>query len=165
MKVMLSIYVDDFKMSGPKRALKEAWGKLSKKINLEPPTPIGRYLGCNHAIRKGRLRKDIAPWLKIPHISSDGGANPPTDREITIVEYDMTSFLEQCLESYQELCGANFSKYKKAPTPFINDDTHWDEGAKNRNTCTHRFESFDEGFVCCANGAARFASCYLCACS
>ena len=42
------IYVDDFKMAGPKQNLKKMWTKMSLTLDLEPPVPLDGnvYLGC-----------------------------------------------------------------------------------------------------------------------
>ena len=46
LKLMLSIYVDDFKMSGPIENMEKGWALLRSKIDMEDPTPVGLYLGC-----------------------------------------------------------------------------------------------------------------------
>ena len=46
LKVLLVLYVDDFKMAGPPEGLKEAWGLIRLKIKVEDPTPYGLFLGC-----------------------------------------------------------------------------------------------------------------------
>ena len=48
LKILLIVYVDDFKPSGPKCNLEKAWKLIQKGIILEPPTPLGLYLGCRH---------------------------------------------------------------------------------------------------------------------
>ena len=46
--VMLVVYVDDFKMAGPKENLSKAWDLVKSKIKMEEAAPIKRYLGCEH---------------------------------------------------------------------------------------------------------------------
>ena len=49
--IILVIYVDDFKMAGPKSKVAEAWVKLRTgegKIEMDDPKAIYAYLGCNH---------------------------------------------------------------------------------------------------------------------
>ena len=46
LKLMLSIYVDDFKMAGPTENIDKGWALLRSKIDMEDPTPVGLYLGC-----------------------------------------------------------------------------------------------------------------------
>ena len=48
LKLLLMVYVDDFKLSGPKANMAEGWTLLRKGIDTEEPTPVGRCLGCNH---------------------------------------------------------------------------------------------------------------------
>ena len=47
-QLFLSVYVDDFKMSGNKANIKDMWKSLGQKIDLEPPVPLDGnvYLGC-----------------------------------------------------------------------------------------------------------------------
>ena len=47
---MLMVYVDDFLMSGPPKAMLEAWKGLRKDITMEDPAVINKCLGCNHII-------------------------------------------------------------------------------------------------------------------
>ena len=58
--VFLTVYVDDFKMSGKRNDVKEAWKLISTKstlidkgIALEEPGPVDRYLGCHHVTGVG----------------------------------------------------------------------------------------------------------------
>ena len=48
--VMLSVYVDDLKAAGPQKELDAMWKELSMHIQIEPPTKLGRYLGCEHTV-------------------------------------------------------------------------------------------------------------------
>ena len=52
--LLLVVYVDDFKMSGPKGNLKKGWDLLRTKLEIEPETETGRglYVGCNQ-IKEG----------------------------------------------------------------------------------------------------------------
>ena len=43
---LLVIYVDDFKLAGPKDSMKAAWASLRVKLDIEPELPLGLYLGC-----------------------------------------------------------------------------------------------------------------------
>ena len=46
LKLVLSIYVDDFKLAGPADALAKGWALLRTKIELEDHGPVSLYLGC-----------------------------------------------------------------------------------------------------------------------
>ena len=45
---------------------------------------------------------------------------PCMDKPVTLVTYDMTGFLKQCLDRYVELAGGNV-QFKKVSTPFQDD--------------------------------------------
>ena len=47
---MLIVYVDDFKLAGPKSHLKEGWTLIRKGIITGELEPIGRYLGCEQRV-------------------------------------------------------------------------------------------------------------------
>ena len=53
LKLMLSVYVDDFKLSGPKHALKKGWELIRKNIQMEDPTPSAAVLG----LHSSRIRR------------------------------------------------------------------------------------------------------------
>jgi hypothetical protein len=46
----LSIYVDDFKLSGPTHSLAKGWELIRQFIKTDNPTPLGKHLGCNHIL-------------------------------------------------------------------------------------------------------------------
>ena len=46
--LLLVVYVDDFKMAGPKDNLAKGWEGISKVLDMDPAEPLGRYFGCNH---------------------------------------------------------------------------------------------------------------------
>ena len=57
LKLMLTVYVDDFKLSGPTENLAEGWRLIGygRKggLTLDPPTETGLYLGCKHETGPG----------------------------------------------------------------------------------------------------------------
>ena len=53
--LFLVIYVDDFKLSGPRSNMTEGWRLLRKGLTIEPEKPSGLYLGCLHEIGQLRL--------------------------------------------------------------------------------------------------------------
>ena len=55
LQTFLVVYVDDFKMSGPKEKLKEAWSLIKKGLRLDTPVPLGKYLGCHHVYGAAKL--------------------------------------------------------------------------------------------------------------
>ena len=43
LKLLLVVYVDDFKMAGPKANLSQGWELLRTKLGIEPETGLGLY--------------------------------------------------------------------------------------------------------------------------
>ena len=59
LKLLLIVYVDDFKLSGPKGNLATGWKLIQdpcegspKGILMDPPAKIGRFLGCEHTMKE-----------------------------------------------------------------------------------------------------------------
>ncbi len=50
LRVVLAVYGDDFKLAVVEKDIAPAWKAISDAGNVEPPTEIGRYLGCNHIV-------------------------------------------------------------------------------------------------------------------
>ena len=46
--LLLVIYVDDFKMAGPKDNMQKGWGGINQVLDMDPAEVFGRYFGCNH---------------------------------------------------------------------------------------------------------------------
>ena len=46
--LLLVIYVDDFKMAGPKDNMQKGWDGINKVLDMDPAEVFGRYFGCNH---------------------------------------------------------------------------------------------------------------------
>ena len=74
---------------------------LRNLLNIEPEIDVGMYLGCT--LRKGESR------LK------DGS-------RVSTMTYDMESFLEQCVEKYQDIAGQKMV-FKHVATPSLPEDT------------------------------------------
>ena len=55
LKLLLTIHVDDFKLSGPQKNLSRGWELLSSALDLEPEglggRKVDRYLGCQHEVK------------------------------------------------------------------------------------------------------------------
>ena len=99
-KILLVIYVDDFKMAGPKGSLKSCWASLRIGLDIEPESKLGMYLGCS--CEKGTI---TLPDGKIAHC----------------VTYNMEDFLDQCVQRYLVATKSN-ERLKKADTPFLPED-------------------------------------------
>ena len=61
-KMFLVVYVDDFKLAGPKALMKECWASIRRGKRTDEPFPVGKYLGCDH---KTSLRSDPKSGAKL----------------------------------------------------------------------------------------------------
>ena len=81
LKVVLSVYVDDFKLSGLTRNLPVAWSLLTNAgLILDPPEPLGLYLGCNQhpiTISQSEVDKRLE---KYPSVASKDRGKAPEPR-------------------------------------------------------------------------------------
>jgi hypothetical protein len=137
LELLLIIYVDDFKLAGPEKNLAQGWKLISSKIKMEPAQPIGRFLGCQQSVGSMKMRKWANPryeWM----LANPPKKDPPvifndhekelmhdtsqTMMSVNIMRFDMSSFLEQCVQRYVELAGSKIvGKIKPAPTPFLDE--------------------------------------------
>jgi hypothetical protein len=134
--LFLTVYVDDFKMSGPANVMSAGWALIRKHIRTETPTPVGKYLGCEHVSfacpdgSGGVVRQSLltlpAPPLPVTTGSARGvsaaaksGNHGSGSDSIRGITWDMSAFLRQCVALYQELGGVKAKNLKMAPTPFI----------------------------------------------
>ena len=99
LRLFLVVYVDDSKMAGQKDNLDKVWSLLRTGLDIEPPVPIGVYLGCTHEEGTMKIGDVIA-------------------RTMT---YNMEYFLSSCVDRYLELAG-NGVKLQTVATPFLNED-------------------------------------------
>ena len=66
LKLLLVVYVDDFKMSGPKESMKKGWELIGSKIDMDTPTEANRYLGCDHVLSQNiKLDKTNHPFAHL----------------------------------------------------------------------------------------------------
>lgn len=103
LQLCLAFYVDDFKMSGPSDKLIVGWDKLRQDtehttgISMDSPTPIGRYLGCEHVVGKRK--------------------SPITGKIVNSIVYDMSDFFKQAVTDYKALAKLEHVRY--VSTPFV----------------------------------------------
>ena len=90
LQLLLTIYVDDFKLAGPQGNLKKGWELLRSCLEIGPEANSGMYLGCNV------IKRDITL------------ANGVQAKGII---YDMEPFLEQCVARYLSLAGKGTCLY------------------------------------------------------
>ena len=100
LKLLLTVYVDDFKMAGPKENLAKGWEIVSQRLQMDPPTPMGQYLGC--------MRRPFG-------LEVDGFA-------VRGVEYDMEDYLRSKIDQYLDLVEKTTGQRPRitfAATPFF----------------------------------------------
>ena len=126
LQLFLTVYVDDFKMSGPRDNVKAGWKLIRQGVKTEEPTPSGKYLGCDHIEGfmdvtdfKNPLHPDLAQRKKenaatVPPYLGDG-----SKKRVRALKYDMKGFLAQCVERYVELTKIDKKKIVEVDTPFI----------------------------------------------
>ena len=56
--LLVMVYGDDFKMSGPTKNMKTAWDLLRRGVKTDDPKSIDRYLGCIHRHYTAQIRAD-----------------------------------------------------------------------------------------------------------
>ncbi|MFM7983242.1 MAG: hypothetical protein ACKPKO_28370, partial [Candidatus Fonsibacter sp.] len=80
--LMLSVYVDDFKLAGPKNSILVGWNVLREGLHIEPEQRVDDkgavYLGCRHVISSFKLASG--------HV-------------VTTMTYDMEDFLRSTSKS------------------------------------------------------------------
>ena len=65
-KLLLVVYVGDFKLAGPKQNIKEGWDLISSVIDMDSPKANGRYFGCMHKEEHNiMLPKDAHPFRHV----------------------------------------------------------------------------------------------------
>ena len=52
LKLLLAVYVEGFKMAGPSGNPVKGWELIGSKIDMDTPSPLSRYLGCEHVIKQ-----------------------------------------------------------------------------------------------------------------
>ena len=113
LKLILSVYVDDFKLAGKKDSLANGW-KLMRDhgLKLDPPTPFGDYLGCGqfgHTVAGDEVRRRLENRLPVALGDTEEVEKLTNTRHQTAtsrgIRYDMFGFFQQCVDLYCELAG------------------------------------------------------------
>ncbi len=124
LRAVLSVYVDDFKLACHKNDVKKVWEQIRAKVKLEDPTKLKQYLGCGHEVQEGCLAPDTrlpGGSLPIPGYKDKAEKQKHDKRSIRSIEYNMVSFVDQCVEAYLKLTGTPVTKLVKAATPFVDE--------------------------------------------
>ena len=94
--MFLVVYVDDFKLAGPKALMKECWDPIRRGTRTDDPFPVGKHVECDH---KTSQRLDPKSGAKLRD--------------------DMSDFMRSCIDRYVELAGVDRSSLRKVCTPFL----------------------------------------------
>ena len=115
---MLVIYVDDLKLAGPTKNLKEGWTLIRSKITTDEPTAASgtRFLGAVHTSYTATIKDGTNP---ITGICKTCAENKDKTVEVRVMEYEMKDFLIACVDKYLELTKTKRSELKDASTPFL----------------------------------------------
>ena len=97
LKLLLMVYVDDFKMSGPKENLEKGWKMIRSGLDTDDPAPVDRCLGCHHREATGTVN----------------------GKPVKIMQYVVEDFMGQCVQAYKDLCGEPDMKLRPVETPFL----------------------------------------------
>ena len=99
LKCTLILYVDDFKIVGPKESMAEAWAGIRKHITIGDAHPVDHFLGVKHEF---------------------GEFDLPTLGRVRGRVLNNEDFMKKCVETYLHLAPKG-SKLKKVSTPFRQD--------------------------------------------
>lgn len=106
LKLILMIYVDDFKLAGPKANLSIGWKMIQEAVEMGRTEPTGLFLGCMHQ----RIERPVKDGTKVRGI-----------------EYDMESFLTLTCKRYvdmvENLDPKRMVNLSKIDIPFLEDDS------------------------------------------
>jgi len=125
LELVLFVYVGDFKLVGKAQNLQKGWKLIADTgLVLDPPTPLGDYLGCGQfpihisASEAQRRLEHVKPLLE--------GSLPPEKlgkpgQPVRAIRYNMFGFFRQCVELYCELAKVDINSLKKVATPGLDD--------------------------------------------
>ena len=124
LELMLVVYVDDFKLAGPKHNIAAGWAAIRKNVQMGEPTPLGKFLGCDHKVTTRRIPAGGNPSQDY----SENDLKGQIVKEVKCIEYDMESFMSSCVDRYCELAKINRTALRHVETPFIDEpkaDKEW----------------------------------------
>ena len=80
LKLLLMVYVDDIKMSGPdSEHIAQGWKFIRQGITTGDPTGVGKCLGCKHVVSNHTV----------------------AGQKVRVMEYDVCDFMKQCVTAYK----------------------------------------------------------------
>ena len=116
--------MDDFKLACAERHAYAVWKAIKAQLQLEPPTPLDRYLGCTHTEDGGYLSDPTkTPGRTLPRLSDcfRDEKSPPQARRVRALRYDMVSFVDQCVDAYETLAGPDAKPLQTVSTPLLDE--------------------------------------------
>ena len=155
LKLVLAVYVDDFKLSGLANNIPKGWDLIRTKIRLDPPTKCGEYLGCGQESFMQR-REDVRRVLDgifPPALGPDPGLGQGVQRATACgvpaaggempssaygtnaangTRYLMKGSLEQCIDKYCELADVKRDTLRPVKTPSLDEHNFTDEDLKEK---------------------------------
>ena len=104
---MLVIYVDDLKLAGPAVNMAEGWAYIRGVLDIDDPSPVDLFLGCQHEVQCG--------------INAGRSASSPIPGPASIMTYNMDAFFRECVRTHVEL-SRHPHPLRKVMTPFLLED-------------------------------------------
>ena len=134
LQLLLMVYVDGFKMAGPRANFAKGWSLIRKKIKTDEPHAVTKCLECEHLVRDTNV----------------GGVS------VKQVEYNIRPFFEQCVDSYLTLIKKTFGILKPAKTPFL-DESKVEKSSENKEgLLAHCMQGPHGNSVWSSTGKVRF---------
>ena len=100
LKLLLMVYVDDFKMAGPAGNLEAGRKTITGGIKLVGIGLVPTYLGCDDATFEGTV---------------DG-------KPVRGINDDMKPVMESCVDAYRKIVGKPGLHLPRVDTPFLGED-------------------------------------------
>ena len=129
-KVVLSVYVDDFKMAGTADGVKAAWKSITgpDRLVLDPPERFGPYLGCQQTwgtiTRQEAAERVQNIFLLVSPTAATGSDWRDPNGKVPMCTWSMKGFFKHCIEKYLELRKANGCTARLKGYTFPSTDDH-----------------------------------------
>ena len=109
------LYFDDLKAAGPQKELDAMWKELSMHIQIEPPTNLGRHLGCEHSVTEEYIDASKVPWANLPGMRGESSVpGRPDVKKVKVMNYDVCPIRGAIPRSLRNARG----EYYSLPTVF-----------------------------------------------
>ena len=134
------VYVDDFKMAGPKDNLAKGWEGISKVLDMDPAEPLGRYFGCNHREQTSvKLDRGAHPFAyvfdkqKSVAAAKAGGNSEPRTEDYWEVDPEHALVVRHHLYPRKRLYVPTEDDIKQFPTLGTHRVTELDDGTTRQD--------------------------------